>query len=127
MKVISLTEPYATLIMDNKKKIETRSWKTDYRGELYIHAGKGVDKKRMDMISDYNLKYLLGYIIAKVNLTDCILVDEKMSDELRKSNPKVYTHDYTGYYAWKLDDVEILENPIEANGKLSIWNYDADK
>lgn len=35
MKVLSLIEPYATLIM---KKVETRSWKTNYRGSLYIHA-----------------------------------------------------------------------------------------
>ena len=38
MKVLSLTEPYATLVKENKKLIETRSYKTDYRGELYIHA-----------------------------------------------------------------------------------------
>lgn len=35
MKVLSLTEPYATLIKEKKKLIETRSWKTNYRGELY--------------------------------------------------------------------------------------------
>ena len=38
MKVLSLTEPGATLIREKKKLIETRSWKTDYRGELYIHG-----------------------------------------------------------------------------------------
>ncbi len=38
MKVLSLTEPCATLIKENVKKVETRSWKTSYRGELYIHA-----------------------------------------------------------------------------------------
>ena len=38
MKVLSLTEPYATLIKTGVKKIETRSWKTSYRGKLYIHA-----------------------------------------------------------------------------------------
>ena len=38
MKVLSLTEPWATLIKENMKKVETRSWKTSYRGELYIHA-----------------------------------------------------------------------------------------
>ena len=38
MKVLSLTEPYATLIKEKTKRIETRSWKTSYRGELYIHA-----------------------------------------------------------------------------------------
>lgn len=33
MKVLILIEPYATLI--KKKFVETRSWKTEYRGELY--------------------------------------------------------------------------------------------
>ena len=40
MKVLSITEPFATLIKNKKKFIETRSWKTNYRGELYIHASK---------------------------------------------------------------------------------------
>ena len=38
MKVLSLREPGATLIKEKKKLVETRSWKTDYRGELYIHG-----------------------------------------------------------------------------------------
>lgn len=29
MKVLSLTEPYATLIKQNVKLVETRSWETD--------------------------------------------------------------------------------------------------
>lgn len=40
MKVLSIKEPYASLIKNNIKKIETRSWKTNYRGKLYIHASK---------------------------------------------------------------------------------------
>lgn len=38
VKVLSIKEPYATLICNKKKFIETRSYKTNYRGELYIHA-----------------------------------------------------------------------------------------
>lgn len=38
MKVLSIKEPYATLIANGNKVIETRSWKTNYRGELFIHA-----------------------------------------------------------------------------------------
>lgn len=38
MKVLSLTEPFATLISGRIKSTETRSWKTNYRGILYIHA-----------------------------------------------------------------------------------------
>lgn len=33
MKVLSIKEPYATLIANGDKLIETRSWKTNYRGE----------------------------------------------------------------------------------------------
>lgn len=46
MKVLSLTEPYATLIKEGYKKIETRSFKTNYRGKLYIHALKTSISKR---------------------------------------------------------------------------------
>lgn len=38
MKVLTLTEPFATLIFEWIKSTETRSWKTNYRGILYIHA-----------------------------------------------------------------------------------------
>ena len=123
MKVLTIKQPFASLIANGYKKYEFRSWKTKYRGELYIHAGNGIDKKRMDMVKDYDLDYPNGYIIAKVNLADCVLVDEKMNEDLRKFNPKVYTHDYTGYYAWKLEDAQILDKPIKTSGKLSIWNY----
>ena len=40
MKVISLLEPWASLVKEEVKTIETRSWQTKYRGELYIHASK---------------------------------------------------------------------------------------
>ena len=46
MKVLSVKEPFATLITNGIKKIETRSWKTNYRGELFIHAsGKTIAKE----------------------------------------------------------------------------------
>ena len=49
MKVLSLTELYATLIKKGKKQIETKSWKTLYRGELYIHASNtSLPKKLKD-------------------------------------------------------------------------------
>ena len=47
MKVLTLKEPFATLIMKKIKYIETRSWKTNYRGELYIHAGLAKIRKEV--------------------------------------------------------------------------------
>ena len=77
MKVISIKEPFATLIMNGSKLIETRSWKTNYRGELYIHAsGKSLAKEYLknpyvlELIKDMDMNY--GNIICKGNLVDCI-------------------------------------------------------
>ncbi len=42
MKVITLTQPWATLVAIGAKRIETRSWATSYRGPLAIHAGAGL-------------------------------------------------------------------------------------
>lgn len=40
MKMLTLHQPWASLIACGVKTIETRSWSTDYRGPLAIHAGK---------------------------------------------------------------------------------------
>ena len=42
MKVITLTQPWATLVAIGAKRIETRSWPTRYRGPLAIHAAIGL-------------------------------------------------------------------------------------
>src|ERR1051325_5993743 len=42
MKALTLTQPWATLIAIGAKRIETRSWSTDYHGQIAIHAAKGL-------------------------------------------------------------------------------------
>lgn len=44
MRAISLWQPWATAIAIGAKRIETRSWSTDYRGLLAIHAAKRLNK-----------------------------------------------------------------------------------
>lgn len=41
MKALTLTQPWASLVAVGAKRIETRSWPTNYRGPLAIHAAKG--------------------------------------------------------------------------------------
>ena len=45
MQVLTLKQPWATLVAEGIKKYEFRSWKTNYRGKILIHAGTGIDKK----------------------------------------------------------------------------------
>lgn len=42
MKILSLTQPWATLMDIDAKKFETRSWATPYRGPIAIHAAKNL-------------------------------------------------------------------------------------
>ena len=127
MKVITIKQPFATLIAEGLKEYEFRTWRTKYRGELLIHAGKGVDKKAMEKFKQYNFDYPTGCIIAKVNLTDCIEINDDARKMLKEKNPLVYgsiiKHAEWKGYGFKIENVEKI-NPIEVNGKLSLWDYD---
>lgn len=127
MKVLTIKQPFASLIVEGLKEYEFRTWKTKYRGEFLIHAGKGVDKKAMEKFKDFNLDYPLGCIIGKVTLTDCIKIDDEARKMLKEKKSIVYDSiikntDWEGY-GFKMENVEKIE-PIKIDGKLSFWEYD---
>ena len=123
MKVITLKQPWATLVAEGLKKYEFRSWKFNYRGEILIHAGKGVDKEAMKKFEHLNLNYPRSRIIAKVKILDCVKLDKEINENIIRENELVYGHKYdrTGY-AWKLEVVEKIEDDKEISGKQGIWN-----
>lgn len=126
MKVLSIKEPWASLIMNGTKKIETRSWKTKYRGEIYIHASLSKAKitkpEVYELIKDMNFK--CGYIICKCNLVDCIYMTDEYVNDMKINHYEEYIcgHYEVGRYAWIVENVKVIE-PIEAKGKLGLWNY----
>lgn len=126
MKIITLKQPWATLIREGYKVYEFRSWKTNYRGELYIHAGKGVDKKAMEKIKHLNLVFPQSKIVAKVTLKDCIQLDKSIGKEIHNKNKLIYGI-HTDGYAWLLTDVEKINSEEVINGKLGIWNLEKEK
>ena len=126
MKVLSIKEPFATLIKDDVKIYETRSWKTNYRGEIYIHASKAMSKsENVEKAMPYLKSELKqGYILCKCNLVDCIYMTEEFIQKIKtETNESDYGRYEVGRYAWKLELIEVLEEPISAKGKLGIWNY----
>lgn len=126
MKVISIKQPFASLISEGIKEYEFRTWRTKYRGEILIHASKTIDKKALEKFKKYNLDCPTGCIIARVNITDCIKVDDAFREVLKSKNELVYSgvlndSEFDGY-GFKLENVEKIE-PIYINGQLGIWNY----
>lgn len=131
MKVLSLTEPFATLIKEKKKLVETRSWKTNYRGELYIHASMTKpsktdleDEELMSLLKNKEMNF--GNIICKCVLVDCVYMTEEYINNMKENNHQEYIcGEYSvGRYAWILENVELLDKPIPAKGHLGVWNYE---
>ncbi len=126
MKVITIREPFATLIKDKVKIYETRSWKTNYRGEIYIHAAKIRSKASNANIASTYLKSKENpeHIICKCLLKDCIYMNNNFINEVKKNKEEYNSGRYeVGRYAWQLEVIEVLEEPIYAKGQLGIWNF----
>ena len=121
MKALTIKEPWASLIVQGFKKYEFRSWKTNYRGKVLIHAG--LSKENIEKYKDYDLDISSGEIIGEAYITDCILVDEKLDKKLRKIDKNVYGNNHIGLYAFKLENVKKYNKKIKAKGKLGLWNY----
>ena len=126
MKVLTIKQPWAQLIIEGDKEYEFRSWKTNYRGDILIHAGKSIDKEAIKRFECYNLEYPTGSIIAKATMSDCIEVTEKFRCDRKDENELVYRgiqdRNWNGF-GFKMENVEEIE-PIEINGQLGLWNYD---
>lgn len=126
MKVITIKQPWATLIAEGYKKYEFRTWNTKYRGELLIHAGKSFDKKVLKKFEHLNLEFPTGCIIAKATLTDSIYVDDEFIQKVVPTNPLVYQglidkNEWKGY-GFKLENIKKIDL-IPIKGQLGLWNY----
>jgi hypothetical protein len=133
MKALTLTQPWSTLVALGVKNIETRSWSTPYRGRLAIHAAKGFPPdarlicrrepfKRVLMAAGIeSLADLpLGVLLATVQLVDCVPTGKVRS---RLSSEEYAFGDYSaGRWAWLLDDVQPLSEPVPACGALGLWD-----
>lgn len=128
MKVLTIKQPWATLIMQEDKRFEFRSWQTKYRGDLLIHAGKEIDKEAMKRLSKYLPDEIpLGKILGKVTLVDCIKMCPEFKEMLLKENSDIYTKSsFSENYGWQVENVQVFDEPIEAKGHLSLWEYDID-
>ena len=128
MKVLTIKQPWATLIMQGDKRCEFRSWQSKYRGDILIHAGKGIDKEAMKRLVKYLLDEIpLGKILGKVTLVDCIRMCPEFKEMLLKENSDIYTKSsFSENFGWQVENVQVFDEPIEAKGHLSLWEYDID-
>ena len=127
MKVLTLKQPWASLVANGYKIYEFRSWKTNYRGEILIHAGCGVDKEWLDKVKDYGIDFPKKKILCKVVIEDCLEMDDKLNMKIMELDNNVYGRKQRNGFAWKLGKVTKLNIEKEIKGQLGLWNYNIDE
>lgn len=149
MKAISVKQPWASLIFHGKD-VENRTWKTNFRGTVLIHASStvsglasellnedqfdslGVSKNMplwlLDLMSGRHVK---SAIIGTVDIVDCVFnypsIWADQTEGVIDSNTKEFIPRHTPkpVYNWVLKNPVLFDKPIlNVKGGLSFWEFD---
>lgn len=140
MKALTICQPYAHLIClpetdPRHKRVENRTWPTNYRGPLAIHAGKSRDwltiergDNGMDWDANYELEVAgldFGAVIATATLVACVRMSDSghLSPKAETDYPWLRTHQHAnGPWCWILDDVKRLPAPVSYRGAQGLFD-----
>jgi hypothetical protein len=127
VKAITIQQPYAHLIATGDKHVENRTWFTDHRGWLGIHAGKG--RGYLDTEDEERYPTMVfGALVAIGWLWDCVHVDR--IPELVRGRPKaawLLSHKHVeGPYCWILPTVYPLVEPVPLRGQRRLFDVPPD-
>jgi hypothetical protein len=150
VKIITLWQPWASLVALELKRYETRHWKTNYRGTIAIHAAKrkvkqeeilpilygtgggGVEHTKLERLDALlNSELPLGAIVAIADLVGCLKMNPDyefrqlpgfISLDTPSALEKAVGDWKSGRYAWKLENIQALSNPIPYRGSQGIGN-----
>lgn len=133
IRILTLWQPWASLIALGLKTYETRTWGTNYRGPIAIHAAKRpMDDLAQDVweeclhaagMKGSDIELPLGAIVALCRLANCESTDvATLSDA---SFVDWLAGDFSGSrYAWKLDLTVKLGSPILFKGQQGLRYLD---
>lgn len=141
MKALSIKQPWASLIAHGIKDIENRTWRTHFRGKIYIHASakpatKGYYKmflpdvfwnkltevEKNKFTDSFEVK---SAIIGEVEIVDCVVNHHSIWAEKTEGSyvgDGVFVLSEKPIYNWVLANPVLYEKPIiNVKGKLSFW------
>lgn len=125
MKALTLHQPWASAIAVGLKRYETRSWSTNYRGPLAIHAGKSVPAYAREDYEDAPAAIArpmpLGAVVCVAELVACHRTEVRgPSVSIEERFWGDWSH---GRFAWELVNVRVLTPPIPARGAQGLWEW----
>lgn len=126
MKALSLWQPWASLMADGRKKIETRHWRPPawlVGQQVAIHATKRVDNSFSRQCGYDPLAIPRGCVVAIVRLDKFEKFTEAFKQEIMLYPEGGYGDFEMGRFGWFCTLIEKLNPPAEAIGHQGIWDW----
>jgi hypothetical protein len=126
MKALSVKQPWASMIARGEKTIETRTWRTFYRGPLLIVASK----KPLIVLPAFVRGGCIGYqhsarasdhLPVGVAVCRCELINVRPMK--KEDEALACCKFYDGAYAWVLGDIQ-LTLQFQVRGKPGLYDVD---
>ena len=132
MRGLTIQQPYATLLALGEKELETRSWRTNYRGPVALHSSAEfppwcrkllyIEPYRSALIRDRKIALMpLGSILAIAEIVDCHPITEDFCHTLSRAEYAFGVYNY-GRFAFRIAGVRALRRPIPHKGALGFWH-----
>lgn len=127
MKALSLTQPWASLVVAGRKTVETRGWRLPIGMEgqrVAIHASKGMPPWAEELARAWGLDpdaLPRGAVVGEVTIVGSQRTEETRH---RLEPEEIEFGDFSsGRWAWFLTHPTEYEEPIPARGALGFWEW----
>ena len=142
MYTLTIKQPWASAIVLGLKSVENRTWSTNHRGPLAIHAGLSIDPEGEQVLETagvalpQNCEDLpRGVILGVVDLIDVIPYpspggeQQTLGPDFESVDPHALADNAlaTGPYCWVLANPRAYPTPISCTGQRGLWEVDVDK
>src|SRR5260370_15561588 len=89
MKALTVRQQFAGLVVDGVKTVENRSWRTDYRGVLLVHAGlsRADLRARLPKGIDPPSRPVFGALVGVVEVADCVPWSARLGSDVWARGP----------------------------------------
>lgn len=125
MKALSFRQPWAELVLQGRKTMDLRTYTTQYRGRIAIHASQTVEAESARRHGFEPKALDNGALVGTVELVEVIPLDEAAYEAHREAHlaGRGYRQ---GMFGWLLARPERLPQPIPARGRTNLFNVELD-
>ena len=120
---ITIHQPWAELIITEKKQIEVRKWFTDYRGSVLLHVGLKTDEYAAKIYNTPSLFH--GGFIGIFEISAIVPFDEDRWIKWKDKHRDLGNYQ-SGLFAWIISNVKRFEFPVMSPGQQGLF-YPTDQ